>query len=288
MNSKAIKRQLLAAIAMVLVAAIALGSSTYAWFSANKTVTASGVELSAQVPTQLLIKGSATTAIYKSAIDFSAADDSANSSTAKTLKALPAAAYKARSTTGTATLVDTAANWKKLTPAGQVKVDVNGQVSGAEAVLTADDYVAAAANSDYLKDTFTLKLVGEPGADTNGKKVTAKITAKMTGTNLSATVADGKTQVSPIYKAIHIAFSDGTTLYEQDLGNGTVAYAADGNSATVTLSNVTLTAMDKNDQEVKYTMYIWYDGEDEDCKNSNAATIDTFSYSFDFTYGTEA
>ena len=286
MNSKAIKRQLLAAIAMVLVAAIALGSSTYAWFSANKTVKASGVKLSAEVPTQLLIRGSAADAIYKSAIDFSSAADSKNSTTANTLLKLPAAAYKARSTAGTATLVDTAANWKKLTPAGQVKVDVNGQVSGAEAVLTADDYVAATANSDYLKDTFTLKLVGEPGENEAGKKVTAKITAKMTGSDLAA--EDGKTHVSPIYTAIHIAFSDGTTLYEQDLGNGTVAYATDGNSATVTLSNVTLTAMDKNDQEVNYTMYIWYDGEDEDCKNSNATTIDTFSYSFDFTYGTEA
>lgn len=287
MNSKAIKRQLLAAIAMVLVAAIALGSSTYAWFSANKTVTAKGVELSAEVPTQLLIKGSADKAIYKSAIDFSAAVDSANSATAKTLKTLPAAAYKARSTAGTATLIDAAGNWKKLTPAGQVKVDVNGQVSGAEAVLTAADYEAATANTDYYKDTFTLKLVGEPGTNDDGKKVTAKITAKMTGQNLAAT-GEGKTQVSPIFQAIHIAFSDGKTLYEQDLGTGTVAYAADGNSATVTLSDVALTAMDTNDQEVKYTMYIWYDGEDKDCKNSNAATIDTFSYSFDFTYGTVA
>ena len=286
MNSKAIKRQLLAAIAMVLVAAIALGSSTYAWFSANKTVTAKGVELSAEVPTQLLIKGSADKAIYKSAIDFSAAVDSANSTTAKTLTTLPAAAYKARSTAGTVSLIDTANNWKKLTPAGQVKVDVNGQVSGKEAVLTADDYVAATANTDYYKDTFTLKLVGEPGTNDDGKKVTAKITAKLNGQNLAAT-GEGNTQVSPIYQAIHIAFSDGKTLYEQDLGEGTVAYAADGNSATVTLSNVALTAMDKNDQEVEYTMYIWYDGEDADCKNSNAATIDTFSYSFDFTYGAE-
>lgn len=286
MNSKAIKRQLLAAIAMVLVAAIALGSSTYAWFSANKTVTASGVELSAQVPTQLLIKGSAEGAQYKSAIDFSAAADSANSATAKSLINLPAAAYKTQSTAGTANRIDAAPNWKKLTSAGQVKVDIAGRVDGKDADFNATDYVAAIANTDYYKDTFSLKLVGEPGNNEAGKKVTAKITAKMTGSDLAA--EDGKTHVSPIYKAIHIAFSDGTTLYEQDLGNGTVAYATDGNSATVTLSNVTLTAMDKNDQEVNYTMYIWYDGEDEDCKNSNAATINTFSYSFDFTYGTEA
>ena len=47
MNSKAIKRQLLAAIAMVLVAALALGSSTFAWFASNDTVTASGMNITA-------------------------------------------------------------------------------------------------------------------------------------------------------------------------------------------------------------------------------------------------
>ena len=47
MNSKKLKTQLLAAVAMTLVAVIALGSSTFAWFAANKTVTASSVDISA-------------------------------------------------------------------------------------------------------------------------------------------------------------------------------------------------------------------------------------------------
>lgn len=45
MNSKAIKRQLLAAVAMVIVAAIALSSSTYAWFVSNNAVTATGIDV---------------------------------------------------------------------------------------------------------------------------------------------------------------------------------------------------------------------------------------------------
>ena len=48
MNSKAIKKQLLAAVAMVLVAAVALGSSTYAWFVASGTVTAEGMKVQAR------------------------------------------------------------------------------------------------------------------------------------------------------------------------------------------------------------------------------------------------
>lgn len=56
MNSKAIKRQLLAAIAMVLVAALALGSSTYAWFVASGTVKAEGMKVQAQAEGNLVIR----------------------------------------------------------------------------------------------------------------------------------------------------------------------------------------------------------------------------------------
>jgi len=45
---KALKKQLVAAIAMVLVAAVALGSSTYAWFVSNNKVTATTASISAQ------------------------------------------------------------------------------------------------------------------------------------------------------------------------------------------------------------------------------------------------
>lgn len=45
---KALKKQLVAATAMVLVAAVALGSSTYAWFVSNNKVTATTATISAQ------------------------------------------------------------------------------------------------------------------------------------------------------------------------------------------------------------------------------------------------
>lgn len=48
MSVKTLRKQLLAAIAMVLVAAIALGSSTYAWFVTNNTVKATTSQISAQ------------------------------------------------------------------------------------------------------------------------------------------------------------------------------------------------------------------------------------------------
>ena len=47
-NVKALKKQLAAAIAMVCVAAVALGSSTYAWFVSNNQVKATTSTISAQ------------------------------------------------------------------------------------------------------------------------------------------------------------------------------------------------------------------------------------------------
>lgn len=45
METKALKKQLGAAIAMVIVAAIALGAATFAWFVNNNAVTAEGVDV---------------------------------------------------------------------------------------------------------------------------------------------------------------------------------------------------------------------------------------------------
>lgn len=55
MSTKALKTQLLAAIAMVLVASIALGSSTYAWFASNNKVTATNMQVTATTSESLVI-----------------------------------------------------------------------------------------------------------------------------------------------------------------------------------------------------------------------------------------
>lgn len=265
--------------------------------SMNQTVTATGMSIKAEVPTQLLIKGSATGAVYKSAIDFTSSADSTKYQSNAALTSVPATAYKGRNESGSASLIDEAAQWKKLTSTGSPFVKDDGTINGGAQDNTWDtvnasfftaaapnDYDTDHATGDYIKDTFTLKLVGEPGANSAAQALKVSIKATMTGTNLAAS-GDGKIQVSPIYQAIHIAFSDGTNLYEFDLGNGTVTYKGDGTEAYVDIESQNLTSMTTNNQEVTYSLYIWYDGEDDQCRNSNAARIDQFTYDFTFTYG---
>ncbi len=63
MTVKSLKKQLAAAIAMVVVAAVALSSSTYAWFVSNNNVTANTSSISAQsnAPFLVIKAGSAIT-----------------------------------------------------------------------------------------------------------------------------------------------------------------------------------------------------------------------------------
>ena len=60
MNVKALKKQLMAAIAMVLVAAVALSSATYAWFVNNAQVTATNASVQAATAYSLLISKDGT------------------------------------------------------------------------------------------------------------------------------------------------------------------------------------------------------------------------------------
>ncbi|MBR6150247.1 MAG: hypothetical protein IKQ25_03110 [Lachnospiraceae bacterium] len=55
MTVKTLRRQLAAAIAMTLVSTVALGSSTYAWFVSNNTVTATTASISAQSNAPFLV-----------------------------------------------------------------------------------------------------------------------------------------------------------------------------------------------------------------------------------------
>ena len=62
-----LKKQLAAAIAMVLVAAISLGTSTYAWFVSNTKVsaTSSSVKATSATPNLLIVEGATATGTAK-------------------------------------------------------------------------------------------------------------------------------------------------------------------------------------------------------------------------------
>lgn len=76
MDTKALKKQMGAAIAMVLVAAVALGSATFAWFVSNNTVKATTSNIAAQSNSAYLVIDKQTTSkTSSSAVTFSTGKD---------------------------------------------------------------------------------------------------------------------------------------------------------------------------------------------------------------------
>ena len=67
MSTKALKKELLVAVVMLLVAAVALSGSTYAWFAMNTQVTVTGMEVRTTTGDNLLIATGTTEATAKPA-----------------------------------------------------------------------------------------------------------------------------------------------------------------------------------------------------------------------------
>lgn len=145
MDTKALKKQMGAAIAMVLVAAVALGSATFAWFVSNNTVKATTSNIAAQSNSAYLVIAEGTTT-----------KDSTSSvtSTVKRADLYPAKIVKNV----------TNAEWKSAYASSADKSDVKG---GTE--FTIDDGTAAkAVKAGYaVENTFHVGTGSYDGEFTN-------------------------------------------------------------------------------------------------------------------------
>lgn len=278
MNSKAIKRQLLAAIAMVLVAALALGSSTYAWFAASGNVTAKGMQVTAQAESGILIK------VF-------GAENSAYGTVATTTKS--------------ATLfpVSTAnlSNWYHSS-----STDIQSEQGGTNNTV---GYTPITENLDSyrLVETFTIRSATDTAISNAKLQIAAlDVTAGNQTPDLNKSVRVGVLVSGGAADdcAFYIYAPKTTTTSSDDKGNyfqlgakydGSTAtqlkeYTAVGSTGKedyLKLKNNTIPA---DDTTLTVDIFVWYEGEDPGCKtvsilnseNMNVLTPDTISVSVTF------
>ena len=140
-NVKALKKQLAAAIAMVCVAAVALGSSTYAWFVNNTMVKTGEATLAAKTAYALLISEGATGADTA----WTTIHTMTNS---QNLNMVPV------STTGKTSM--SIGDNSAATPMTFVK-QAHWSSNTATKASEVDQYASATANSEYLMENFEIK-----------------------------------------------------------------------------------------------------------------------------------
>lgn len=297
MSVKTLRKQLFAAIAMVLVAAIALGSSTYAWFVNNTKVTAESVELTAKTSYALLISknqtGTATTAA-----DWVTLHEMANASNA--------------------TMVPVSTNGSGSLSNGTLKFAASNEWNSTDALVTSykvpktTDYwtehfqikasqtcqlflsndtsfnVDSNSNGDLSKVLRLALVVKAQGAEASTAKVfmyEVDDTATLAAGNTTTGVADGKGN------AIKCTYTNTTADEAITSGADVATISAENYSTTVpTISASTLSSTGSDivtndagitpiytfnnpEDVVDVVAYIWMEGCDHDCVSANVSTL---------------
>lgn len=269
-------KKIIPSICMLLVTAVLMGTSTYAWFSMNREVKATGMQVSAVTSSNLIIKGTAITFT-----------DGAEGEDSYTLP-----------------LGDGDSSFTALTPVSSATgkafftADKNAVENGDEALPDNAKFVAqndaAAGGKTYWvkKEVF----IGVKGVNNLGAlSVNATVTYKDKQGQTSTTAQQA------IYKALRFAiyyntneaviFGGDTTAETQwngatnaDTANDSANYQSvtTKNAATPIAGLTSLTA--KTSYQI--TIVVWLEGQDANCfaNNTNAASVALDGISVDFTF----
>ncbi|MEE0957249.1 MAG: hypothetical protein UH734_04070 [Ruminococcus sp.] len=258
---KSRKKMLLSSIAMLLVALVALGSATFAWYITNATVTAQTTTWNASSADGLVIRHGISGAWTNELTDLHTASSS------MTPASITYGAF------GEDTLYGATGTGKKFDDGA-----LNNDGLSAQAVPQNSDGSPATSNQYFLVDTFYV-------ASSTSASKTASFTvsgAPVTGTYLNIAIyVDGTLK--------KVLTSDSTASTTSKVGGTkTAPVTADGSQGLTTMSasgvdigNITATAKADGKSGAKIDIVAFVDGYNENCRNSTANTTGvSLTYSF--------
>lgn len=237
MDTKALKKQMGAAIAMVLVAAVALGSATFAWFVTNNTVKANTNTISAQSNAAFM-----TIKYNGSAVGVDNTEDTA---TDDVNKALYPATFGENPT-------DAAPKGKFAYGYGQ-KVTADGYMVNSEGLkpVNGTGSLDDAVKGEYaVKEVFKISSRGQDLKNLRVHSVTAGQTTSKSKLNSALRV---------------LVYVDATHWEVYDI-NGTFKYGS-GAAAGVLAENVT------HDTDTEVDFYLFYEGSDDQIYTNNLTQL---------------
>lgn len=257
---KALKKQLAAAIAMVVVAGIALGSSTYAWFVSNNSVTAKTTNISAQSNSAYLVIANKTAKQTTNASTNAATADDVS----KTTKLYPAQWMNN---------FDEEGNLKKGSGTYQFESAYASEKNAATEKdgtrFRVGDPAKACEEKYALLNTFYIGTGEYDGEFTN---------LKVSDLSVTTEVDDGlKTAMRLLIMTYEPTKSDSTVSYATTPTGWAVAKYTGSGLEIESQSNsdgvVYAPEFGKTEGDVKVEMYLYYDGSDENVKTTNLTNL---------------
>lgn len=289
-------KKLIPALAMLLVAACLMGTSTYAWFSANQQVTASGMSVKAASSGGLAI-GSYNYDADSGAITAPGESDFGTSVTIGT------GDYVVGNSSIKPVSFNNSHNAGKWFYATANAADSYAAAADMVELMAAAEAAIKAAKGDAYNaaEHFTMKEKDAALAE-YVNKTTWGVKSLKDGYNVDVIVTDvtisGVSTSATLDKALRVAFvtSEAAYIFAPVVGSTNLEYVtairdtegvlsfdtADAGIYTGTTSYggtaqiFTNLSVDQRMVEV----YVYYEGQDENCKSANATNIDTLSVTF--------
>ena len=266
---KKLNRKLIPAFAMLLLSAVLMSTASFAWFSANGEVSASGLSVQATAPAALWISSDGTS--FGTTAKFDVEKTGMSPVTDDIASA--------------ANLAGDADAWTfhSLNAAGRAAIGNDGMINGAPLttdtvkINETDTKVAVEDAKNFVLQTFQLRLEGANDGAGNADKVAV---------NAKVTISTTAEKVDTIWKALRIAIvaEDGT------LSTGGYQVFAPAADSTIDGGCVLETKLEGDEtlltlaaQETVYVhAYIWFEGNDSDCKNNDSRYGVDYAISLDF------
>lgn len=295
------KKRLLAAVAMLALSSASLFGSTYAWFTMNKEVSVTNMQVKAVAEDGLLINEIATASDNHWDSEATAAQvantavllhpsSTANGSTwyhAASKKSYDAAAAS-QNTVNTDLVGGAYTTLSGLTAITNMSVAT--PTAGSEAFRETMGTAADAEAGYYVHYTYYLKSAGaEVDLSDAANSLSIKSVTATAGTS-NSTALNSSLRVG-------IKLNSQFYIYAPVTGYTTSYYVAAGNTATAPIAGTTATATDLATLPAANAagggapvqVYIWYEGEDAACKSDNATAtaLDNIQVSITFSLTTD-
>lgn len=261
---KALKKQLAAAIAMVLVAAIALGSSTYAWFVSNNQVKATTTNISAQSNAAFMVIDATVTSDTSGTEASITTPDEVKLYPAK-VDASTAAVTSGSGEKGYVWQSAFAAAGDASTMKAGTLFDIQGTASGegGSAVAAAATGTAAAA----VQSGFAIKQTFYIGEKTG--------TTELANLRVSGITMTGSSTDKDLTSAMRVLVvcGDNWIVYDKDAIMKKTNITPDASSNYILRTNG-FKGVGVNNQ-VTVDMYVYYDGDDTNVYTTNLEKLAT-------------
>ena len=249
-------KKIIPALCLLLISAVLMGTSTYAWFSMNTTVKAKGMEVKAKADSKFLQIVNEDTEFSDAAAQIEA--EAVN----KTKDIRPTAAVKGVTDDALTALDNTIAasaiKWAEAFSADPNSSTKTGKYNEVTKQATAID----GTNVYTLINTFKVRMNPKTGIST-------ATDLQVTGVTVTATATE-KEQLKP---AVSVLFVCGENFVLWKSGAFTTKVANNVLAATV------------GTDATEISVYIFFDGENGATTTNNGVAVGTDGYSVEFTLG---